>query len=304
MQNFHNQPTQSLAADEINSQVAAQSAKPRHTLEEIVWHKQHEVVLMREQVLIADLQNQVGAAPPLRDFLLALRQSPNKPSLITEVKKASPSKGIIRADFDPVKIAQAYERGGAACLSVITDQKFFQGSFDNLRAIRQSVALPLLCKEFIIDPYQIYLARVAGADAVLLIAAILSQQELQEFVQIVHSLGMNALVEVHTLTELDRVLSLSELRLLGINNRNLEDFTTDLGTAQRLMAQQREQLQSLDITVVSESGLYTRADLALMAEAGARAVLIGESLLKQTDLEQAVRSLLNFDPLSLSSSLL
>ncbi|MCC5620795.1 indole-3-glycerol phosphate synthase TrpC [Nostoc sp. CHAB 5715] len=292
MQNCHNQSNQSLAAREINSQVAAQSAKPRHILEEIVWHKQQEVALMCEQLPIAYLQNQVGTAFPPRDFLSALQQNPNKPSLIAEIKKASPSKGIIRADFDPVKIAQAYERGGAACLSVITDRKFFQGSFDNLRAIRQSVALPLLCKEFIIDPYQIYAARVAGADAVLLIAAILSEQELQEFIQIVHSLGMNALVEVHTLTELNRVLLLPELRLLGINNRNLEDFTVDLGTTQRLIAQQREKLQSLDITVVSESGFYTSDDLAFVVKTGARAVLVGESLLKQTDIEQAVFNLL------------
>jgi indole-3-glycerol phosphate synthase len=277
----------------MNSQVAAVSAKPRHILEEIVWHKQQEVAHLREQLPLTDLQNQVSAAPSPRDFLLVLQQSPSKPSLIAEIKKASPSKGVIRADFDPVKIAQAYERGGAACLSVLTDQKFFRGSFDNLRAIRQSVALPLLCKEFIIDPYQIYLARVAGADAVLLIASILSDQDLQEFLQIVHSLGMNALVEVHTLAELDRVLALSDLRLVGINNRNLEDFTVDLGTTQQLMAERRKQLHSLGITVVSESGLHTPTDLAVVTEAGAHAVLIGESLVQQTDLEQAVFNLLN-----------
>jgi indole-3-glycerol phosphate synthase len=300
MQIRHHQPTQPLTASKINSQVAAQSAKPRHILEEIVRHKQQEVAQMREQLPLADLQNHVSAAPSLRNFLSALWQNPTKPSLIAEVKKASPSKGVIRADFDPVQIAQAYERGGAGCLSVLTDQKFFQGSFDNLCAIRQSIALPLLCKEFIIDPYQIYLARVAGADAVLLIAAILSDGELQEFLQIVHSLGMNALVEVHTLTEFDRVLTLSELRLVGINNRNLEDFTVDLGTTQQLMTERREQLHSLGITVVSESGLHTPADLAVVAKAGVHAVLVGESLVKQTDPEQAVFSLLNSNPLSLS----
>jgi indole-3-glycerol phosphate synthase len=183
---------------------------------------------MCDQLPLADLQSQVSAAPLLQDFLLALRQSPFKPSLIAEVKKASPSRGVIRDDFDPIKIAQAYEQGGAASISVLTDQKFFQGSFDNMRAIRQNVALPLLCKDFIIHPYQIYLARVSGADAVLLIAAIFSDQKLQEFLQIIHSLGMNALVEVHTLIELGRVLSLSGVRLLGINNRNLENFTVDI----------------------------------------------------------------------------
>ncbi|KOP26656.1 indole-3-glycerol phosphate synthase [Hapalosiphon sp. MRB220] len=269
------------------------STKPRHILEEIVWHKQKEVALMNEQLSFADLQNQVSIAPPLRNFLDALRQNPNKPSLIAEVKKASPSKGVIRADFDPVKIAQAYEQGGASCLSVLTDQQFFQGSFENLRLIRKSVGLPLLCKEFIIDPYQIYFARVNGADAVLLIAAILSNEILADFLQIVRHLGMTALVEVHTLVELDRVLALSNVQLIGINNRNLEDFSVELETTQRLLKQRREQLSSLGITIVSESGLYKSADLAFVAQAGAEAVLIGESLVKQTDLEQAVKKLMN-----------
>ena len=203
-------------------------AKPRHILKEIFGHKLQEVLLLSKQLPLADLQNPVSAASPPRDFLGALRQNPTKPSLIAEVKKASPSKGVIRNDFDPVKIAQAYERGGATCLSVLTDEKFFQGSFENLRAIRQSVSLPLLCKEFIIDPIQIYLARVNGADAVLLIAAILSDRGLQDFLQIAQHLGMNALVEVHTLAELDRVLALPNVQLIGINNRNLQNFTVDL----------------------------------------------------------------------------
>jgi len=265
----------------------------RHILEEIVLHKRQEVAQMQQEFPLADLQQQLIVAPTVRNFLAALQQNPQQPSLIAEVKKASPSRGIIRADFDPVAIAQAYERGGAACLSVLTDHKFFQGSFDNLRGIRQQVALPLLCKEFIIDPYQIYLARTAGADAVLLIAAILSDQELQDFLRVIHDLGMNALVEVHTLAELDRVLKLDDLHLVGINNRNLEDFTVDLGITQQLLTQRQQYLQSLDITVVSESGLYTPADLSFVAEAGVRAVLVGESLVKQSDVEQAVRSLLS-----------
>ncbi|MEH2068980.1 MAG: indole-3-glycerol phosphate synthase TrpC [Nostoc sp.] len=269
-----------------------QVAPPRHILEEIVLHKKKEVAKMQQELPLTSLRQQLNTAPTVRNFLTALQENSSQPSLIAEVKKASPSRGIIRADFDPVAIAQAYERGGAACLSVLTDQKFFQGSFDNLRAVRLQVALPLLCKEFIIDRYQIYLARTAGADAVLLIAAILSNQELQDFLQLIHNLGMNALVEVHTLAELDRVLELDDLHLVGINNRNLEDFTLDLGTTQQLLAERQQKLQSLDITVVSESGLYTPADLSLVAEAGARAVLIGESLVKQSDVEQAVRTLL------------
>jgi indole-3-glycerol phosphate synthase len=269
-----------------------QIASPRHILDEIVLHKQHEIAQLKQELPLTELQQQLTTAPPVRDFLQALRENSHQPSLIAEVKKASPSRGIIRADFDPVAIAQSYAKGGAACLSVLTDAKFFQGSFENLRKVRSQVTLPLLCKEFIIDPYQIYLARTAGADAVLLIAAILSDEEMQNFLQLIHGLGMNALVEVHTLTELDRVLKLKQLRLLGINNRNLEDFTVDLNTTKQLLTQRQPQIQSLDITVVSESGIYTPADLSFVAGVGARAVLVGESLVKQSDVEQATRDLL------------
>ncbi len=264
----------------------------RHILEEIVWHKKQEVAQMRQEMPLIAIQDQLTAAPPVRDFLLALQQSPNQPSLIAEVKKASPSRGVIRSDFDPIAIAQAYSRGGASCLSVLTDEKFFSGSFNNLRTIRQHVALPLLCKEFIIDLYQIYLARTVGADAVLLIAAILSDEELQDFLRVIHDLGMKALVEVHTLAELDRVLKLDDIRLVGINNRNLQDFTVDLGITQELLAQRQAQLRSFGITVVSESGLFTKDDLSLVALVGVRAVLVGESLIKQPDIEQAVHTLI------------
>ncbi len=278
---------------QIDNQAIAQSLKPRHILEEIVRYKQQEVSKRRELLPFPNLLNQIATAPSVRDFLLALQNSSKKPSLIAEVKKASPSKGIICADFDPVKIAQAYERGGASCLSVLTDEKFFQGSFRNLQIIRQKVTLPLLCKEFIIDAYQIYLARVSGADAILLIAAVLSDETLQEFVNLARYLGMSVLIEVHTLTELDRVLALSNVQLVGINNRNLEDFTVDLEITQHLLAQRGEKLNSMGITVVSESGLYTSTDLDLVAKAGAKAVLVGESLVKQKNLEQAVKVLLN-----------
>ncbi|MUG98797.1 indole-3-glycerol phosphate synthase TrpC [Scytonema sp. UIC 10036] len=278
---------------QINNQAIAQSVKPRHILEEIVRHKQQEVSKRRELLPFTNLLNQIGNAPSVRDFLFALQNSSKKPSLIAEVKKASPSKGVICANFDPVKIAQAYERGGAACLSVLTDEKFFQGSFRNLQIIRQEVKLPLLCKEFIIDAYQIYLARVSGADAILLIASVLSDESLQEFINLARYLGMSVLIEVHTLAELDRVLSLSNVQLIGINNRNLEDFTVDLEITQSLLSQRGEKLNSMGITVVSESGLYTFADLDLVAKAGAKAVLVGESLVKQTNIEQAVKVLLN-----------
>jgi len=268
-----------------------QSTKTRTILDEIVIQKQQEVAILKEQLPLEDLKIKVDFAPLPKNFLNSLRQNPIKPSIIAEVKKASPSKGVIRADFNPVEIAQAYERGGASCISVLTDEKFFQGSFENLRLVRKSVDLPLLCKEFVIDPYQIYLARVNGADAVLLIVAVLPDETLQYFLQMVQSLGMTALVEVHTLTELDRVLALSDLQLVGINNRNLENFSVDLNTTNKLLNQRREELQNLDITVVSESGLYTSEDLKFVNQCGAEAVLIGESLVKQDDVENAIREL-------------
>lgn len=273
-----------MTATQINSQPI---------LAQIVQHKEQEIVQMRQQLPLGDLQRQLKTAPAVRDFLSALQNSPHYPSLIAEVKKASPSKGVIRQDFNPVEIATAYARAGAACLSVLTDSKFFQGSFENLQNIRPTVEVPLLCKEFVIDPYQIYKARVAGADAVLLIAAILSDRKLQEFLYLIHSLGMNALVEVHTLAELDRVLNLADLRLVGINNRNLETFNVDLATTSQLMAARSQHLTSLGIAVVSESGLYSPADLSVVASAGVRSVLVGESLVKQPNVEQAVLSLLD-----------
>ncbi|BAB74934.1 indole-3-glycerol phosphate synthase [Nostoc sp. PCC 7120 = FACHB-418] len=264
-------------------------------IREIVWQKKQEVAQLHQQMSLASLQRQLTAAPTVRDFLTALQQNPYQPSLIAEIQKASPNHGMIRADFDPVAIAKAYERGGAACLSVVTDSSFFHGSFEILRAIRQRVPLPILCKEFIIDPCQIYLARAAGADAVLLIAAILTDRELKDFLRIIHFLGMNALVAVHSLAELDRILKLDDVRLIEINNQSLQDFTTDISTTQNLLTARRSHLQNLGITVVSESGLYTHTDLSLVAEAGANAVIVGESLIKEQDIEQAVRYLLTGD---------
>lgn len=270
------------------------SVKSKPILQEIFEYKRQEVAQRIKQLPLAVLQEQVSNAPTPRNFLQALRQNYRQPSLIAEVKKASPSKGVIRADFDPMAIAKAYERAGANCLSVLTDNKFFQGSFDNLRRIREQVKLPLLCKEFVIDPYQIYLARVNGADAVLLIAAILSDLEIARLLQLTRQLGMSALVEVHTLEEIDRVLSLPGLQLIGINNRNLQDFSVSLETTQDLLSRRWGKINCRGITIVSESGIHTAKDLATVAEAGADAVLVGESLVKQPNLEQAVWNLLNY----------
>jgi indole-3-glycerol phosphate synthase len=272
-------------------QIVVPDAEPRHILEEIVWHKETEVDQMRERVPLGELLRRVQTAPAPRNFLEALRSGKTRPALIAEVKKASPSKGVIRSDFDPVAIAQAYSKGGASAISVLTDQKFFQGSWDNLAKVRAAVDEPLLCKDFIIYPYQIYLARSYGADAVLLIAAILSDQDLQYFVKIANALSMTPLIEVHTLSELDRVLPLDSVTLVGINNRNLENFSVDLQTTCQILAARGNQLQERGILVVSESGLHTTADLDKVTSAGAAAVLIGESLVKQPDPAGAIAAL-------------
>ncbi|MCU0537552.1 MAG: indole-3-glycerol phosphate synthase TrpC [Hydrococcus sp. Prado102] len=291
MQIRRRQPNPSVEVANLSYTVKVQDEQPKHILEEIVWYKEKEVDRLRDRIPLLELRKQVQDLPPPRDFIAAIKQGKTQPALIAEVKKASPSKGVIRADFDPVAIALAYERGGASCLSVLTDEKFFQGSFENLALVRQTVDLPLLCKEFIIYPYQIYLARTKGADAVLLIAAILRDKDLQYFVKIINALGMTALVEVHTLEELDRVLAIEGVRLIGINNRNLEDFSVDLQTTSQLIEARRDVLQERRISIVSESGLHTKEDIKLVREAGANAVLIGESLVKQNDPKDAIASL-------------
>ena len=283
MQIRRRHPNPSVSITTLRYEVKVPDAEPRHILEKIVWQKETEVDQMRERLPLIKLQQQVKAAPPVRNFREALRQKKTKPALIAEVKKASPSKGVIREDFDPVAIAQAYQQGGASCLSVLTDKVFFQGSFENLALVRQNVDLPVLCKEFIIYPYQIYLARSYGADAILLIAAILSDQDLQYFIKIAKALSMTALIEVHTAEELERVLALEDVNLIGINNRNLEDFSVDLQTTCQLLSSNSSKLRERDILVVSESGLHTPDDLKLVSEAGVDAVLIGESLVKQPD---------------------
>jgi indole-3-glycerol phosphate synthase len=285
-------PSPGVEVKYLRYEVAVPNAKANHILEEIVWHKEKEVERMREKVSLLELKRKITLVSPPLDFLGTLRQGKTKPAVIAEVKKASPSKGVIRENFDPVAIARSYEKGNATCISVLTDEKFFQGSFENLAKVRATVDLPLLCKEFIIYPYQIYLARQYGADAVLLIAAILSDQDLKYFVKIVKVLGMTPLVEVHNLEEFDRVLAIEEINLIGINNRNLENFSVNLDTTKVLMEARSDRLQERGILVVSESGLHTPHDFNLVASAGVDAVLIGESFMKQTNPEQAIGKIL------------
>jgi indole-3-glycerol phosphate synthase len=291
MQIRRRSPSSVINVSIIQYHSAIEGAAPNNILEEIVWQKETEVEQMREKLPLRELQKQALTAPPSRDFMAALRQGKTSPALIAEVKKASPSKGVFREDFDPVAIAQSYQKGGASCLSVLTDVKFFQGSFENLSLVRSAVDLPLLCKDFIIYPYQMYWARIHGADAVLLIAAILNDQDLQYFIKIANNLKMAALIEVHNLEELNRVLALHGVSLVGINNRNLEDFSVDLQTTCQLMTARGQELQAKNILVVSESGLHQPEDLSIVKTAGVSAVLIGESLVKQPDPQLAIANL-------------
>ncbi len=271
--------------------IAALTDAPQNILETIVWYKEREVAQMYANDSLDALKSKLANVQPPKDFYGSLQNSRTKPALIAEVKKASPSKGVFREDFDPVAIAKSYEIGGASCLSVLTDSEFFQGGFENLQLVRQVVDLPLICKEFIIDPYQIYLGRSHGADAVLLIAAILTDAELSEFQALIHQLGMTALVEVHTQEELDRVLQIPDVRLIGINNRNLENFVVELEQTKVLMDKLDPAIRNKYLWV-SESGIYTRQDLDFVQNCGASAVLVGESLIKQANIEEAVKNLL------------
>jgi indole-3-glycerol phosphate synthase len=290
-------PNPAVSVASLEFQVKVPDAEPRNILEKIVWHKETEVARQREIVPLSKLQQQAQAMPATKGFVSALRRQaaadPSRPAMIAEVKKASPTKGVIRADFDPVAIARSYEAGGATCLSVLTDREFFQGSFDYLSQIRQAVELPLLCKEFVIYPYQIYQARVAGADAVLLIAALLSDKDLTYFVRIAKALGLDTLVETRTPEEFERVMAIEGVELMGINNRNLEDFTVSLDTTQQILAAYKDAVAQRSLLIVSESGIHTPEDVAKVTAAGAQALLVGESLVKQRDPGGAIAHLLS-----------
>ena len=266
--------------------------EPRNILEKIVWAKDREVDAARERVPLQTLKRQIEDLPPTRDFLAALREPPVQPAVIAEVKKASPSKGVIREDFDPVAIARAFAVGGARCLSVLTDKTFFQGGFEVLVEVRQAVELPLLCKEFVLSPYQLFQARAAGADAVLLIAAILTDQDLRYLQKAAAALGLDVLVEVHDAAEMERVLNLGGFPLIGINNRDLTSFETDLATTEQLMQRFGDRLRDQQALLVSESGLFERSDLDRVQAAGADAVLVGEALVRQEDVQSALTQLI------------
>jgi indole-3-glycerol phosphate synthase len=262
-------------------------------LETIVAQKKVEVARLSPGGLAPGrLKSAVGDSGPRRDFFAALRKPPRGDvALIAEVKKASPSAGVICPNFDPVRIACEYEAAGAACLSVLTDEKFFQGSLEYLRQIRRAVSLPLLRKDFIIDERQILESLEFGADAILLIVAILDDQQLQDYLALASEAGLMALVEAHDESELDRALA-SGARLIGVNNRDLKTFRVDLATTQRLAARLRKN-STVDTLLVAESGIRTRADVCRLRDYGACAILVGESLMKGESIAVKVTELID-----------
>ena len=254
-------------------------------LDKILAHKVEEIAVRKSQRPLPVLREAAGEIPAPLDFAGALRRE--HVALIAEVKKASPSKGVMVEDFDPVAIASAYAANGAAAISVLTDERFFQGSLRYLEAVRQAVNVPLLCKEFVIDPYQVYEARAVGADAVLLIVAALEDDQMAELYGLITALGMAALVEVHHEGEMARALHL-DAKLIGINNRDLKTFHVDMETTARLA-----QLVPDGVTLVAESGISSAEDVRRMGQLGAHAVLVGESLVKAEDTAAAVRAYSN-----------
>ena len=256
-------------------------------LDTILARKREEVAARRERTSLVELKARAASAPPLRGFAdaVAAKIAAGQAAVIAEVKKASPSKGVIRADFDPAAIARSYAAGGAACLSVLTDVDFFQGADEYLVAARDACALPVLRKDFIVDAYQLYEARVLGADCVLLIAAALDDAQLAEYAFIADELGMDVLVEVHDLDELERALPIPA-RLLGINNRNLKTFEVSLQTTLELKV-----AVPADRVLVTESGILARADVALMRDNAIHAFLVGEAFMRQPDPGAALSAL-------------
>jgi indole-3-glycerol phosphate synthase len=256
-------------------------------LADIAVYKRHEVAARRARLSSAALAEAMADVSPPRGFAQALRAAyaPGRLPLIAEIKKASPSKGLIRADFDPPALARAYAAGGAACLSILTDGPSFQGSEAYLTAARDAVHLPCLRKDFLVDPWQVAESRALGADAILVILAMVDDSLAADLLAEAARLGMDALVETHDEAEFDRAQGLGA-RLIGINNRNLRTFVTDLAVTERLIMRAPQ-----DSLIVTESGIFGPKDVARLAKAGAKAMLVGESLMRQTDVAAATRAL-------------
>lgn len=258
-------------------------------LDEIVRVKRGEIEKRKSRISLEEFRRRAENSPPVRDFAGALRGG-DTVALIAEIKLASPSRGDIRANVDPVQVARMYDRGGAAAISVLTDRQFFKGDLNNLKAARVGADVPLLRKDFIIDEYQVYESRALQADAILLIVRILDDAQLRDYRHLAESLGMAALVEIHDEQELERALK-SVAAIIGINNRNLADFTVDLVTTEALAPKIGRAAGGADVTIVSESGIFNRADVERAARAGADAVLVGEALMRAEDVSGMVHEL-------------
>ncbi|MBI5095032.1 MAG: indole-3-glycerol phosphate synthase TrpC [Candidatus Hydrogenedentes bacterium] len=256
-------------------------------LDEICAYKREELQRRIAAVPLKELLEQVEQARPARDFRAALRLEGI--SLIAEVKRASPAKGVLMADLDPVEVAGAYEQGGARAISVLTDERFFRGSLDDLTTVHKHVAVPCLRKDFTIDEYQIYEARAAEADAILLIVGILSDEQIKDYLALAVSLGMAALVETHDEAEIERALA-AGARIIGINNRNLKTFEVDINTSIRL-----KKLVPGGKVLVSESGIHTREHVRILENGGVDAILVGEALVTSNDINAKIRELLGRD---------
>lgn len=253
-------------------------------LDEICEHKKQEVVERKRQVPLSMLEERLREAKPARDFRMALRRPGI--SLIAEIKKASPTRGNLREDLDPIGLATLYEQTGARALSILTDERYFKGSLVDLSEVRRNTNLPCLRKEFIIDDYQIWEARAAGADAVLLIVRILSDKQLRDYIDLAQQLGMAVLVETHTEQEIERAIK-AGAHIIGINNRDLETFTVDINTTLRL-----KRLVPGGHVLVSESGISSRKHVQQLEDGGVDAILVGEALVTSNDIAAKVRELL------------
>ncbi len=286
-------PNPKVRVQNLEYAIPHKESTANNILEEIIWFKDIEINNFKKDIPLEEIIKKIDLLPPTRNFINALRAANLEMPIIAEIKKASPSKGLIREKFNPEEIALIYENEGASCISVLTDKKFFQGSFEILSKVRAVTQLPLLCKDFIISAYQIYKARLSGADAVLLIAAILNDADLIYLKKIADKLNMDVLVEVHSKNEMKRVMNLQKFDLIGINNRDLKTFKTDINVTLDLMKNFITKYPQQNGIFISESGINSNRDLKSLKKHGIKGVLIGEKFMREENIKESFRNLLS-----------